>query len=607
MVSLLGGLDTSRSNKNSNNTRKDVSLSQVDDMDVTDDIAQLLLEAEQIVAEVDSLFESSINGVEEIEAIEKSNSESTEIRQNEFQERNGSLKNDENKMGAAVESNEKLKSDKEEKKVITNLHDQEDHTIIDQQAPAAAELPAEEEIKQVADQLDEVAEAEPQLSGEMERVEEQDKMARNAWEAEENATRLEEEARRAEIEYLLEEANIAKEAQESKAELRKEEVRHMEKEKVEQDAGFSKASLTETTDLIGKFVTQRNLYRFSPTQNSGQSPFAIEERQCFQVMEDQNMKRIGEKSIIIRGFDAVEESAESITKSDDESRKLISVGPPLYSANGLDDMSFAATGSMQESDYAIALYCMANPDIIQGEGMQLGSGAGFAGIMSVIGAGLASTFLKNNDKLISDVKNGTIVTPSPQKLSTILLTDSRGDLLDKCVQNLRACSFPSSKVEIGLLDWSRKTPTNFRDKFDFILGSDCPSDPRNVNPLVRTVAFSLKSSPYDKRKTKQTICGKFVHIGQGKAESFVGLKERLSTGYKMHSKLDEMILERVILIPLVADSLEDASDSTQLNTAGGPVEYRSVESSTYSALIAHHDQDYNGVNGDIVFQSGVFI
>jgi hypothetical protein len=239
--------------------------------------------------------------------------------------------------------------------------------------------------------------------------------------------------------------------------------------------------------------------------------------------------------------------------------------------------------------------------------MQLGSGAGFAGIMSVIGAGLASTFLKNNDKLISDVKNGTIVTPSPQKLSTILLTDSRGDLLDKCVQNLRACSFPSSKVEIGLLDWSRKTPTNFRDKFDFILGSDCPSDPRNVNPLVRTVAFSLKSSPYDKRKTKQTIRGKFVHIGQGKAESFVGLKERLSTGYKMHSKLDEMILERVILIPLVADSLEDASDSTQLNTAGGPVEYRSVESSTYSALIAHHDQDYNGVNGDIVFQSGVFI
>lgn len=622
IVSLLGGLETSKSNNRANNASEGLH-SHNDEEAITGDIAQLLHEAEQIVAEVDTLLESSSDGIEEIELNEKSPSE---LPENNIQT-DKSLSEVEvateevaivPNLSTVIESSEIVTlEDVKDTRASTAQSDERRHrslleTRLRLQNNKKKDETMAEANQRSAEQSDEItqhnetAEVELQLLEERERMEEQQRMARDTWEAEETATRLEEEARRAEIEYLLEEARIAREAQEFEAELQAEEARYMEEEKLEQDMRFPKASSNKTANLIGKVVTQRSLYRFSPTEESVQSPFAIEEHQYFQVTEDESMELIGEKSIIIRGFDTVEESEESITKSGDKPHKYITVGPPLFSVNGLEDIPEDNNGSARESNYAVVLYCMSNPDIIQGTGMQLGSGAGIAGIMSVIGAGLATTLLENNDKMISDVKDGTPVTSAPEHLSKILLTDSRGgDVLDKCVKNLRACDFPSSKVELGLLDWSRKTPAKFIDKFDFILGSGCSSDLRNIKPLARTVAFSLKSSPFDSSQIKQKIRGKFVHIGKGKVKSFAGLEERLSKGYKMHSKLDEMVLERVNLVPLVAATLKDAR--TQLKNVDGPVEYGDIESSSYSALIAHHDQDYNGSNGDIVFQSGLFI
>ena len=73
----------------------------------------------------------------------------------------------------------------------------------------------------------------------------------------------------------------------------------------------------------------------------------------------------------------------------------------------------------------------------------------------------------------------------------------------------------------------------------------------------------------------------------------------------MVSSMEEIVLERLELVPLVFDSLDEAGAQLKNETdanVGGIVEFQNIESSTYSALIAHHNEDYDGSNGDDIFE-----
>lgn len=741
IVTLLGGFETSRGNNGASNPSKGIGFNHkgtyVDNVCVTDDIALLLKEAEQIVAEVDSILETPskastgvvqteslqqaydegavhsiksptspgghkmvANGLSELmvinETAEVVSNHSTQIKSlhsvlvndaeenistvnghshhlskdhhhRAFLEKSLHLQELENEKKRAVvaELNQRflLKSRvqierkdrvKTEQTAVDVVLNGEEGTIrsnqfLNGQSPETA-LHREEESKHATEIT---VEAEHLQIEEQKKDEEQERMTRDAWEAEETATRLEEEARRAEIEYLLEEARIAREAQEFEAELLAEEARIVEEERLEeidrleeearlddrartteaeensatskaednlrsstdnQERGPVEASLPTSNEIsVGNVVAQRSLYRFSPTQSSVQSPFAIEECQYLKVKQDESMEPIGDRSFILRTFDAdlEEDTGNAYNKSNESAQKYTTLGPALYSANGFGENGIPEEnkGSTWESSYAAALYCMANPDIVQGKGMQLGNGAGIAGILSVIGAGLAANPPQRDDQTTDEIVD-SVSAPAPESLSKILFTESRGDLLDKCVEKLKACNFPSSKVELGLLDWTQNVPSKMNDNFNFIIGCDCVSGLPSVDPLVRTVAYSLKSSPRDDAQTEQTVHGKFLHIGSGKIESFVDLKKTLSKGFNMRSKMEEMVLERLELNPIVADTLEQATaqlkDEREKNVIA-PVGFRNIESNTYSALVAHHHHDYNGSNGDIVFQSGGFI
>jgi len=101
-----------------------------------------------------------------------------------------------------------------------------------------------EEIKNLVKEVEEtVAEVESVLQSTTE--------TRDAWEAEETAERLAEEARHAEIEYLLEEARIEKEAQEFEKEFLAEEARIAEDEKLVEEARIEEeAKLEEEARLF---------------------------------------------------------------------------------------------------------------------------------------------------------------------------------------------------------------------------------------------------------------------------------------------------------------------------------------------------------------------
>jgi hypothetical protein len=346
---------------------------------------------------------------------------------------------------------------------------------------------------------------------------------------------------------------------------------------------------------VGKVIAQRSIYRFSPRQSSMQSPFAIEKREYFEVKENQSMEPVGDTSYIFRCFDGeLDESNESVSPN------YTTIGRALYSVNGLheEDILEEGKGSAWETSCVSALYSMANPSVIAGTGMQLNSGAGTAGILSVIGAGLARGTAATTEKS----------TPVPEDLTKILLTDSQVNALEKCVENLKAARFPGSKVELGLLDWNKNIPKKMTDNFDFIIGCDCAFLLRTMTPLARTVASTLKSSPHNKsEETSQKVQGKFLHIGPGNVESYYRLKKRLARRFNMRSRLDEIVLDRLDLVPLVLDSLEEASaqlkDETERKTSSA-VEVQNIESSIYSALLSHHGEDYNGSNSDIVFHKG---
>jgi hypothetical protein len=193
--------------------------------------------------------------------------------------------------------------------------------------------------------------------------------------------------------------------------------------------------------------------------------------------------------------------------------------------------------------------------------------------------------------------------PAPKDLSKILMTDRNPDLLKKSIDNLEAASFPETKVKLGLLDWNKDTQDDMKDQCQFIIG--CHSA-RNFAPLARTVAYALKCSPFEGQSDGLRTRASFLHIEPCHRENVNRLQSELKNGYRMNTKVTNIVLERVHLVPLIMDSKEDSEEQLRDDIAGeigGFVEYQHVVSSKYSALVGYHSKHYYGLNGRYFFPS----
>jgi hypothetical protein len=245
---------------------------------------------------------------------------------------------------------------------------------------------------------------------------------------------------------------------------------------------------------------------------------------------------------------------------------------------------------------------------------------GWGGILSTIGAGVASgsseSVPSEGYQSIEDIAATPVVedveisaenlmAPVPKNLSKIILTDSKEILLNKCLDNFAAAKFPISKAEVGSLDWNRRVPNDTKNQFDFILACECAYYFPLVHPLARTVAYSLKSSPYDRTNNEQIIRGNFLHIGpQHRERPIDDLKRKMGKGYRMNTSLKEIVMERIDLVPLFIDSVDDIESQMKEEVEGeaaGYVEYQNIETSKHLALLGCHNEDYDGFNGDYFF------
>jgi hypothetical protein len=253
-----------------------------------------------------------------------------------------------------------------------------------------------------------------------------------------------------------------------------------------------------------------------------------------------------------------------------------------------------------QTAYAAALYCMVHPRLMTGKGLGLSSGVGNVGILSILG-----TAFVHPDLSVMEGDFSSLV-PIPKRLSKFVMTDENESNILKCIENLEASSFPSNRVNLGVYDLSQKVPRDMRNSFDFILSSATS----NFNGLARTMAFALKPAKSD-FMTKERTQGQFVHINRGTRKAIDDLLRTLQSDYKMKFRVDNMLLEKLNLTPLVFSSEEEAEtnfrEEVESSTTSDDVRIEHVEALPYTSTSGYHDEGYNGDNGDYFFPGGGFL
>lgn len=319
-------------------------------------------------------------------------------------------------------------------------------------------------------------------------------------------------------------------------------------------------------DMTGTIIAQRHVYRISPTEGTVKSSFIIEDRQYFKVNQDSTLEAYGDRSFILR------RSSKKQSVFDFE------LGSIVLAINGLkedNDMEDASRNVAWQNAYAATLYFIANPFILHGQGLQVSSGSGLAGILSILGLG-HSDLQTNSDAETSS--GGEAFSLTPKNLSKILMTDANESNILKCIDNLRVGTFPSTKVELGLLDPSEEVTPNLFRAFDFVLAFDCANDPYS---LARIFASVLKGGSNHR----------FVHITSSVKEQRK-LKNAVDSRLRMYSKVDDLVIEKLVLTPLVFNTQEEAD--LEINNADSSfwnedVEVKEAESILFTALTGYQD------------------
>ena len=346
--------------------------------------------------------------------------------------------------------------------------------------------------------------------------------------------------------------------------------------------------------IPGAVIAHRHLYSFSST-GSSTPEYSIEDRQYYIVNEDKSSTPIGERSFILRERLAVADMEDHSTQ----------LGPALLGINGLKDNVNKDQKSCTlswENAFAAALYCMMRPDIISGKGLELSSGAGAAGILSALSASFTSPATEDSQTN----QEGSTYTVVPNKLSKLLLTDPEDENIMNCVENLKATSFPSNRVDLAVYDVQKRVPKSMQNAYDFILNCDCSS---KISGLARTIAYALKGTKLD-RLSKQKSSGKFVHICRDEKNTLKQLDATLRDEFKMHTNIVSVPLQKMKISPLTFDSLQQMrSDFISDVETSSFDKVKIVNSDTlkYKVMTGNHDEGYDGYNGDMFFPSGGFL
>lgn len=371
---------------------------------------------------------------------------------------------------------------------------------------------------------------------------------------------------------------------------------------------LSSTSSTEETnegiDLTDKMIYQCALYQLSPGSSVDiPNAMTIEQRVRFQPDPDRPggyLVPYGPRTLILREACDLEEGAIG------KELFRLHVREPTPTHNGI--------GTTMDSTIATILFLASNPQLVQGNVLELSCQLGLSGLLGSIAAALTSgettttttTSSTDNTMEILTVPQHVASAPLPSKLERLTLTDETDEHMNIVLANVKAADVDMSKIMWKKLDWShvvargdlplatrppqqRRRTSDEPEFYSTILAADIDYVFPNSKALAKTVAHQLAPIPDDVSKPTP----RFVHVcpDDPTRDDIPYLHRFLERGYRMTVSTGYLKLQKLLfkyqIIPRNAPEDETLDNE--------PLELQQEQDLPYQSLVAQHHPDYTGV------------
>jgi hypothetical protein len=370
-------------------------------------------------------------------------------------------------------------------------------------------------------------------------------------------------------------------------------------------------------DMHGKMIYQRTFYRLSPGSDVAKpNALVVEERVRFRPdpENDGYILPYGPRTFILRQG----------TEEDEITDELYRMNEPGETHNG---------SGAQESTIATILFLASNPQMCQGDVLQIACGDGIAGLLGCIGAGMQGKDPKAMKAATGSDEDESIFTlPNrkdsilPKRLHHLTLTDENPSLIQKAYDTLKHSHLPPSKVSLKELQWSSRDTSRSRQyaSYHAVIGSDVDFSYPTSKELARMVANSLlpsdataagKAATFGKSfgglgmddgpataqvdpdsEVDPNIPPAFVHVCSDRNDNVRYLRQYLEKGFKMNVSSGYLKLEKLKFVYQLLEHEKPEAEIEDLD-----LELQEDSSRVFQSLVAVHHPDYAAGMGEYFF------
>jgi hypothetical protein len=373
---------------------------------------------------------------------------------------------------------------------------------------------------------------------------------------------------------------------------------------------LQESSALDVPDYAGKTIYQRTFYRLKPVSTvSYPNALVIEERLRYKPDPDKEgyILPYGPRTFIFR-------------KGTDEDR----ITEELYRIN-LGNTKHNGPGTM-DTAIATMLYLASNPEIVQGDILELSCENGAASLIGCIGARLVLDPHINKQKeeeldIMTVPKHADIF---PKRMHHLTLSEEGQERLRDTYDSIKG--FANGKVSLKDIPWSTRIPgRRYGTFYRLIVGSDIDFSYPNSKELARTIANHLlpsnefavsnikgvsggtnagggfgamgmdiaEPSPTSGAETEREVDPKvpatFVHVCPDTRESSPYLRQYLEKGFRMTVNTGYLKMER---LQFVFQALPE--DQPEATIEDLDLELKDETFRSYQSLKAVHHPDYSG-------------
>ena len=376
------------------------------------------------------------------------------------------------------------------------------------------------------------------------------------------------------------------------------------------------SSSSEVPDYTGKIIYQRTFYRLTPASTvSCPNALVIEERLRYKTDPERAGYILphGPRTFLFREGTAEDRITEELYR--------VNLGSSAHNGPGTMDTAIATM-----------LYLASNPEIVQGEVLELSCENGAASLMGCIGARfvLDPHIEKQSEEGMDIMTVPKRVDIFPKRMNHLTLSEEGQDRLREAYESIKG--FPNGKVSLKDLPWSTRIPgRRYSQFYRLIVGSDIDFSYPSSKELARTIAnhllpsneFAVSSikapatssvsafgaigmdlAEPNRGSTAETtgrdvdtkVPATFVHVCPDTRETTMYLRQYLEKGFRMNVNTGYLNIERLQFVFQALPEEEPESAIEDLD-----LELKDEMFRSYQSLTAIHHPEYAGDGSGVYF------